>query len=186
MSDHFQGQIEIFGFTFPPKYWAQCAGQILPIQQNQALFALLGTTYGGNGVTTFALPDMRGRVALSAGKDFSGAPWIQGQTGGQETVALTGDQIPAHTHSLQVAGGTDTSSNTAQPGPTVGLGQSTGSTESGGALDVKLYVVDDKPAAVLHDSALSPGGSGAPHENRMPLLALNFCIALSGVFPSRN
>lgn len=186
MSDNFQGQIEIFAFNFPPKNWAQCAGQILPIRQNQALFALLGTTYGGDGVTTFGLPDLRGRVPVGAGTDFEQVTWTQGQVGGTEGVALTAFQIPAHTHTLRASSATDTSTNTALPSSTVGLGQTKGQSEQGGTLTVNLYVDDDNPAAALHESAVSPGPAAQPHENRMPLLALNVCIALTGVFPSRN
>lgn len=98
MADPFLGQIEIFGFNFPPKRWVACNGQLLSIQQNQALFSLLGTTFGGNGVTTFALPDLRGRVPVGVGKDFQQVAWTRGQVGGTETVTLTSDQIPAHTH----------------------------------------------------------------------------------------
>jgi len=186
MSDHFLGQIEIYGFNFPPKNWAQCAGQLLPIQQNQALFSLLGTTYGGNGVTTFALPDLRGRVPMGVGKDSDQVTWIQGQVGGTEGVTLTSFQIPAHIHTLRASSATDTTSNTALPSSNVALGQTKGQAESGGTLTVNLYVDDDKPAAALHESALSPGAAAQPHENRMPLLAVNICIALGGVFPSRN
>jgi microcystin-dependent protein len=183
MSDHFQGQIEIFGFNFPPKYWAQCAGQILPIQQNHAL---LGTTYGGNGVTTFGLPDLRGRVPVGVGRDSGQVQWTMGQVGGTEKVPLTSLQIPAHIHTLRASSNAETKDNTALPSSTVGLGVTKGKDQKGVAMTVNLYVVDDKPALALHESAISSSEPAQPHENRMPLLALNFCIALSGIFPSRN
>jgi microcystin-dependent protein len=187
MSQPFLGQIEVFGFGFPPRYWAQCAGQLMSIAQNQALFSLLGTTYGGNGVTTFALPDLRGRVAVGVGTDRVGVPWIQGQTGGEEGLRLTSFQIPAHIHTLRAASGTDTSSNTNTPNGTVGLGVTTGQKADGGTFQVPAYVADPKPAAALHGTAVGPPTQGGqPHENRMPGLALNVCIALNGVFPSRT
>jgi microcystin-dependent protein len=187
MSQPFLGQIEVFGFGFPPRYWAACAGQIMAIAQNQALFSLLGTTYGGNGVTTFALPDLRSRVAVGVGADRAGVPWTQGQTGGQEGVTLTSSQIPAHIHTLRAASGTDTSNNTNTPDGTVGLGVTTGQKADGGTFKAPAYVADPAPAAALHASAVGPPTQGGqPHENRMPALAVNFCISLAGVFPSRN
>jgi Microcystin-dependent protein len=185
MADPFLGQIEVFGFSFAPKSWAPCNGQLLGISQNQALFALLGTTYGGNGVTTFGLPDLRGRVPVGQGTDFQRVNWTRGQTGGTETVALTVAQIPAHTHALRAAGDPGTGSNTNQPGPTVGLGVTNGVTSDSKPFTMPAYVEDAAPAAVLGASALSQVG-GQPHENRMPLLALTICICLAGIFPSRN
>ena len=186
MSEPFLGQVEVFGFSFPPKRWAQCAGQIMAISQNQALFSLLGTTYGGNGVTTFGLPDLRSRVAVGLGTDHQQASWTQGQVGGQESITLTPSQIPAHTHTLRAASGTDTTSDTNAPDSTVGLGVTTGLDTGGKAFTVNAYVADANPAATLHSSAISPASGGQPHENRMPLLALNFCICLAGLFPSRQ
>jgi microcystin-dependent protein len=185
MSEPFLGQIEIFGFTFPPRNWAQCSGQIMGINQNQALFALLGTTFGGNGVSTFALPDLRSRVALGVGKDMTGSSWTWGQVGGEETVNLTSSQIPAHTHTLMASSAAAGTSNTVTPSSSVGLGQTKGDNK-GASMTVNAYVADANPSAMLSGSALSSATGGVPHENRMPSLALNFCISLSGVFPSRN
>jgi microcystin-dependent protein len=186
MANPFLGQIEIFGFSFPPKNWVQCNGQILPINQNQALFALLGTTYGGNGTTTFALPDLRGRVPVGVGKDLIGNQWTVGQVGGQERVKLTSFQIPAHTHTLMASSAAPDTTNTAAPSSTVGLGQTKGDNK-GTAITVPAYVAATAaPAATLHASAVSSQAAGQPHENRMPLLALNICICLAGIFPSRN
>lgn len=186
MSSPFVGQIEIFGFTFPPKNWAPCNGQILGIQQNQALFALLGTTYGGNGTTTFGLPDLRGRLPLGFGTDFSRVTWQLGQVGGSESITLTNNQIPKHIHSMRASSGADLTTSTNTPDPSVGLGQTSGSIADGTALKVPAWVADAAPAAVLGPTALSQGAAAQPHENRMPLLALNICICLYGVFPSRN
>lgn len=186
MSEPFLGQVEIFGFPFAPKLWATCAGQTLAITQNQALFALLGTTYGGDGQVTFKLPDLQGRVAVGAGNDHQGTAWSQGQSGGQEGITLSAFQIPAHTHVLRAAAGDTLTSNVSTPSPTVGLGQTSGKNSGGDAMTVNVYVDDAKPAANLHISAVSPGTGGQPHENRMPLLALNVCIALAGIFPSRT
>ena len=186
MANPFLGQIEIFGFNFPPKRWAVCAGQLLSIQQNTALFSLLGTAYGGNGVTTFALPDLRGRLPVGAGKDQQQVTWTRGQVGGTETVTLTSDQIPAHTHLVWASSAAPDTSNTAAPSATVGLGQTSGHDQKGGPMTVNLYVPDAAPSAVLGASAISSTPPAQPHENRMPLLALNICICLAGTFPSRN
>jgi microcystin-dependent protein len=186
MSEPFQGQIEIFGFNFAPKNWAQCNGQILSINQNQALFSLLGTTYGGNGATTFALPDLRSRVPLGSGKDRQQTNWAQGQKGGAEGIKLTSFQIPAHVHQLKAASGAEVATNTNLPDPTVGLGQTSGTTSGGTTLNVLAYVPDAAPGATLGDTALSPATGGQPHENRMPLLVLNICICLLGLYPSRT
>jgi microcystin-dependent protein len=184
----FLGQIEIFGFGFAPKNWVQCRGQILPINQYQALFSLLGTTFGGNGVTTFALPDLQGRVPVGAGNDPGRVPWTWGQKGGSESIALTSFQIPAHIHTVKASSNTDVSKNTDAPSNTVGLGQSTGTDTQGGTMSVPAFVAGTKSTeyAALHQSALSPGGAAQPHENRMPSLVLNICISLAGAFPSRN
>lgn len=187
MASPFLGQIEIFGFGFAPKNWVQCAGQILPINQYQALFSLLGTTFGGNGMTTFALPDLRGRASLGVGTDHIGTPWTWGQAGGEEQATLTSFEIPAHTHTLMASSAAPNDSNTSNPGPTVGLGQTKGDNK-GSPMTMPAYVAPKAtPAAMLNGSAISgPTQGGQPHENRMPLLALNICISMSGIFPSRN
>ncbi len=184
MSEPFMGQIEIFGFDFAPLQWAKCTGQLLSISQNQALFSLLGTTYGGDGRTTFKLPDLQSRVAVGVGKDRVQADWVRGQADGEEKLALTSMQLAAHDHTVMAASGTDVSKNTMLPGNAVGLGQTVGD-DQGTTMAVNAYVADAKPAAALHYSAVSPGPAAHPHENRMPVLALNFCIALTGMYPSR-
>ena len=185
MSEPFMGQIEIFGFDYAPVQWVQCAGQLLSINQHQALFSLLGTTYGGDGRTTFGLPDLRSRVAVGAGTDRVQVDWARGQADGEESLALTSMQLAAHDHTLMAASGTDVTKNTPFPGNTVGLGQTVGD-DQGTPMPVNAYVADAKPAAALHYTAVSPGPAAHPHENRMPVLALNVCIALVGVFPSRG
>jgi microcystin-dependent protein len=186
MSDPFIGQVEIFGFGFPPKNWAPCAGQLMAISTNQALFSVLGTTYGGDGVRTFGLPDLRSRLPIGTDMFKSGTQYPMGAIAGSETVGLLGPQIPSHTHQLRAAAGADLSNNTDTPSGTVSLGASTGVTSGGGSLPVNLYVKDAAAASVLHASAIGMSGGQQAHENRMPSLALNVCICLFGVFPSRN
>lgn len=170
MSQPFIGEIQIFGFNFAPKGWAMCNGQILQINQNQALFSLLGTTYGGNGQTTFALPDLRSRAPMHFGSG-TGQTFNLGQQSGQEAVTLTSTQLPAHTHSAVA-----TTSNADTPTPT-GAALATASS--------KIYGAASNSVALASSAIASTGGS-QPHANLQPLLALNFCIALVGIFPSRN
>ncbi|HNT25531.1 MAG TPA: tail fiber protein [Anaerolineales bacterium] len=166
MSEPFLGQISIFSFNFAPRGWALCNGQLLPINQNQALFALLGTTYGGNGQTNFALPNLQGRVPLHRGEGFS-----QGQIVGENAHTLTLSEMPAHTHTLRASASTGdsvapTSAVLAAPG-----GQ--------------IYAPADNLTSLQAASISNIGGS-QPHENRQPYLVLSFCIALQGIFPSQN
>lgn len=174
MSDFFIGQINLFGFQFPPRFWAQCNGQLLPISQNSALFALLGTFYGGNGTTTFALPDLRGRVPVSFGNSTPLGNVAIGQVAGAETVALTSANLPAHTHAL--AASTQVATRRPPPGRMLATDTST---------NAEYYA---PPGAITSLSPNSIGSTGGalPHENRQPFLAVNFCIALQGIFPSRN
>ena len=167
MSDPFISEIRVMGFNFPPKGWAQCNGQILPINQNQALYSLIGTTYGGNGTTTFALPDMRGRVPLHFGNGFP-----LGQHGGESSHTLTLQETPAHGHTLN---GTSTAANTNVPDNT-GYLATVNNTYTGSSANL---------TAMAAGEVGSTGGS-QPHENNQPYLTLNYCIALIGIFPSRN
>lgn len=184
MSEPFLGQIEMFGFGYAPRFWALAAGQLMSVPQNQALFSLLGTFYGGDGRTTFGLPDLRGRVPASQGTDRQGVSWSMGQTGGEEGHLLVIGEIPAHNHGVQVSNSTDTSTNTDTPSASVTLSVTTG--KSGQTqFNVPIYVPDNSPASVLHPSAVSQAG-GQPHENRMPSLAVNFCISLNGLYPQRG
>jgi len=167
MATPFMSEIKIMSFNFAPKGWALCNGQFLPINQNQALFSLLGTMYGGDGRTNFALPDLRGRVPMHWGASHS----VLGERGGQESHTVIIQELPAHIHPAQ---GTSTSTNT--------VAIPTGNV-FGGANNV--YTTADNLVALLPGSISNIGGS-QPHENRQPYLTLSFCIALQGIFPSQN
>ena len=171
MADPFLGQIGVFSFAFAPKGWAFCNGQLLSIAQNQALFSLLGTTYGGDGITTFALPNMQSRAAMSQGQGPGLSPYVLGQVGGEAGHSLTGQEMPSHTH------GAATSSDTTRLSPQAAYWAPN---KTGSAIYAPTNV------AIMSPNAVGSSGSGQPHENRQPHLTLNFCIALVGVFPSRN
>ena len=171
MSEPFLAEVRIVGFNFPPRGWAFCDGQILPINQNQSLYALLGTTYGGDGRTSFALPDLRGRVPVHAGRN-AGRTFGQGQRAGEETHQLTIAETPAHDHELNANNGDTNRSD--EPTNHV-LGKA--------AVDV--YAPPGTIVGMGTDSVANAGG-GQAHENMMPYLVLSFCIALRGLFPSRN
>jgi microcystin-dependent protein len=172
MSQAFLGAIRLVGFNFAPVYWALCQGQLLPISQNSALFSLLGTYFGGDGVQTFALPDLRGRVTISQGQGPGLSNYAQGQSGGVETVTLNGAQAPTHGHTLMAAANV----SAANPGPGVALGTP--------AAAVRMYGAGSPTA--LASGSVGPFGAGGAHENRQPYLGLNYIIALAGIFPSRN
>ena len=181
MSAPFLGEIRMFAGNFNPKAWAECNGQVLPIAQNQALFSLLGTTYGGNGVTTFALPDLRGRLPMNWGNGPGLSNYVLGQTTGTETVTLTVAQIPAHTHTLtpgcnNAVGGTDSPSAVGAFPATQNLGESAYAMYAAAA---------DKNSNMLGAPTSTTGGS-QPHENRQPGLVVMFIICIQGLFPSRN
>ena len=165
MAEPFLSEIRIMSFDFPPKGWAFCAGQFLPINQNQALFALLGTTFGGNGQTTFALPDLRGRVPIHVGSGHT-----LGQSGGEQAHTLTLSELPQHVHALNA-----TSDNAVVDPPG-------GNLLAAGA---NQYASPPGNTTLVPASVGSVGGS-QPHLNAQPFLTLNFCIALQGIFPSQN
>jgi microcystin-dependent protein len=169
MSEPYLAEIRITSFAFPPKGWAMCNGQLLPINQNQALFSLLGTTYGGNGITNFALPNMQGRAPMH----WSGSH-PQGQSAGEESHTLTATEMPAHQHVLRASGKTAASSS-----PNAGVLAAPGR----GATPAFAAATNLVP---LNPAAIGTTGGSQPHENRPPYLALNFVIALQGIFPSRN
>ena len=164
----FLGEIRLVPFNFAPRGWAICAGQVIPINQNQALFALLGTMYGGNGQTTFALPDLRGCVPIGAGQATGGSSYPLGATGGQETVNLTTRQLPAHAHAARAS-----SAAAATKDPTTAF------PAGGGAYAAQRNVR-------MNASMIGRTGGGEAHENRQPYLALNYIIALQGIFPSQS
>jgi microcystin-dependent protein len=180
MSEAYLGQVEIFAFPFAPKYWMACNGTLLGINQNAALFSLLGTMYGGNGVTTFALPDLRGRAPISFGSGYT-----QGQAAGEETHQLAIAELPQHNHMVQVDSQTPTASNKNVPDPTEILGITGGAASDGSALQINLYAAGS-PSVQFDGRTIQTAGSSVPHENRMPTLVLNFCICVSGLFPPRN
>lgn len=168
----FLGEIRYVGFNFAPKGWALCEGQILAINANTALFTLLGTTFGGNGTTTFALPDMRGRVPVAWGQGPGLSNRNLGEQGGQESVALTVPQMPAHRHQIVASSAT---ANTKAPAGNVLANSSSAAIYNNAAPDVKLA-----------NKALSVAGQGLPHENMQPYLGMTCIIALEGIYPSPN
>ena len=166
MAEPFLSEIRIFSFGFAPQGWAQCNGQLLPINQNQALFSLLGTTYGGNGQTNFGLPDLRGRVPMHVGGGLT-----LGQKGGEETHTLIAGEMTAHTHQAKASA----NGPTVSPPTTNFWATNTGFSPYGTSADTPM-----SPQAVGN------AGGSQPHENRSPYLTLNCCIALQGIFPSPN
>jgi microcystin-dependent protein len=166
--DQFIGEIKLVAFNFAPKGWALCAGQLLPINQNQALFALLGTTYGGDGRTTFALPDLRGRVAVGVGQTETGTTYDLGSTGGTETTKLTVAQLPAHTHAVAATSNAGTKKNPSSNFP------------AGGGSYATTHNVQ------MDASMIGKRGGGQAHDNRQPYLSLAYIIALVGIFPSQT
>lgn len=170
MSEPFLAEVRIVAFNFAPRGWAFCDGQILPISQNQSLYSLLGTTYGGDGRTSFALPDLRGRVPIHVGSS-NGSNHVLGQKGGEETHTLNAAEMPQHTHPLQA------------------------STDENGVITINGNVLARAPQALyaspptdtpLQSASIASVGGGQAHNNMQPTLVLNFCIALQGLFPSRN
>ena len=184
MSDQFVAEIRIFPFNFPPTGWAFCDGQLLPISQNTALFSLIGTFYGGNGKSTFALPNMQGCSPMQAGQGPGLSLRDLGETGGEQVVTLIQTEIPAHSHTMSA---TVTPGNTASSSGNQLAFAHAGGGKQGGASDVKLYNSTTSGGSLVQMSplALSVAGSSLPHNNMMPFLGLTFIIALQGVFPSR-
>jgi microcystin-dependent protein len=167
MSEPFVGEIRLFAGNFAPLNWAFCDGQLLSIAQNEVLFQLIGTTYGGDGQSTYALPDLRGRVPVHQGNGY-----VQGQSGGQETVTLTGAQMPAHSHAMYASGAPASATH----GPSEVLGSSA----------TMNFYGSGAPNMAMDPNALTPAGGGQPHDNMPPFVALNYIISLFGVFPSQN
>lgn len=173
MADPFVAEIRIFPFNFPPKGWAFCNGQLMPISQNTALFALLGTTYGGDGKSTFALPDLEGNSPMHPGQGQGLSQRFLGEMGGAETVTLLQSEMPAHNH---VANAVGVVSTTAAPSVQTAIARSVnGSAFAAGGGALQQLAIEALPLA----------GGGLPHNNLQPYLTLNYCIALQGVFPAR-
>jgi microcystin-dependent protein len=171
--DPFVAEIRIFPFNFAPKGWAFCDGQILPLSQNTALFSLLGTTYGGDGKSNFALPNMQGNAPMHPGQGPGLSLHDLGETGGSQTVTLLESEIPSHSHTLRADVLDIADTNVVSPNASFAL--SSGGTLYQGAAGV-----------FLSDNALTPAGGDQPHNNMQPYLTLNFCIALQGVYPPRT
>lgn len=174
MADPFVAEIRIVGFNFAPKGWAFCDGQILPISQNTALFSLLGTTYGGNGQSIFALPNLQGRSVMQPGQGPGLSLRDLGETGGSETVTLLESEIPSHSHALNA---------NALPGSATLAAPTQGLSRSGGG---SAYKATPTPTAPMAGQAVTPNGGSQPHNNMMPYLTMNYIIALQGVFPPRS
>jgi microcystin-dependent protein len=180
MADPFVGEIRVFPYNFAPTGWALCNGQLLPISQNTALFSLLGTMYGGDGRTTFGLPNLQGAVPIHAGQGPGLTARQVGETGGSATVTLLPTQVAAHTHAVAVASNDDLGAASRSPDATTVFGKEQARSTSAG------YVTVGAQAAVaLNAAAVLPAGGGAPHNNLAPYLSFNFCIALQGIFPPR-
>ena len=176
MSQPFLAEIRIFGFNFPPRGWAFCDGQLLSISQNTALFSLLGTTYGGNGQTTFGLPDLQGNAPLQPGQGPGLSQRVLGETGGEQTVTLLQTEMPAHSHGVQAS----SSAGTVIP-PTGAIWGTPGA-----ARNLKMYIPSDANNVLMSPLGTSITGGSLPHNNMPPYLCLNFCIALQGIYPARN
>ena len=171
MSTPYIGEIRLFAGNFAPVNWALCQGQLMSIADNTTLFALIGTTYGGDGQQTYALPDLRGRVPVHQGQGAGLSPYQLGQKGGAESVTLTTAQLPGHTHTLRAS--TAAAAGTSPAGAVLAA-TTVASYDTSGA------------ATAMASGAVGSTGSGLPHENMAPTLALNYIIALYGVFPSQN
>ena len=170
MAEPFLSEIRLMSFVFAPKGWAQCNGQLLPINQNQALFALLGTTYGGDGRVTFALPDLRARSPLHVGNNHA-----LGERGGEQSHSLSAAELPSHSHTLSASSDV---ANSNLPGQALPAGKPRGG--------INRYAPAGSGNTTLHPGSLSSAGGSQAHLNLQPFLSLNFCIALQGIFPSPN
>jgi microcystin-dependent protein len=179
VSDCYLGEIRLFPFDYAPYGWAICQGQIMSIAQNSALFSILGVTYGGNGTSTFALPKLQGSVALGTGQGAGLSNYALGQTGGATSVSLLSSQMPAHTHSLTV--------NTGDGNSLVSTGNQLSKPASGARGSQKLGALytPNSPNAQMSPSLLQASGGGLAHNNMQPYLAMNYCIALQGMYPPR-
>ncbi|ACT92586.1 phage tail protein [Dyadobacter fermentans] len=173
MADQFVAEIRIFPFNFPPTGWAFCNGQIMPISQNTALFSLLGTYYGGDGKSTFALPDLQGSAPMHQGDGPGLSNRSLGEQSGSPSVTLIQTEIPVHTHNLNSVGAIADSKD--PNGTCFGVSQ-----------NGNVYTASAGPSVIMQPTALSTAGATLPHNNMMPYLTVNFCIALQGIFPQRG
>ena len=180
MSSPFVAEIRMFGFNFAPVGWAPCNGQLLPISQNTALFSLLGTFYGGDGKSTFALPNLQGSVPVNAGQGPGLSLYDLGQPGGSESIALLSTEMPAHAHFLNAVSGNATVADPTNANLAKGR-YSTGTTSGAVA-----FYTTQAPNVQMSQQTVGTSGSNFPHNNIMPYTVVNFCIALQGVFPPRG
>ena len=177
MDGQFLAQIQPMAFNFAPKGWAQCAAQLLPIQQNAALFSILGTTYGGNGQTTFGLPDLRGRVALGAGQGPGLSNYNLGEISGNQAITMLSANMPQHTHLFNVSNQTST-----QPSPA-----NTNALAQGGVFNSNnLFLYGPSAGVTMAQGMIANNGGSLPFSVMQPYLPLTYCIATVGIFPSRN
>ena len=179
MSDQFLAEIRIFPFSFAPQGWAFCNGQVLPIPQNTALFSLLGTTYGGNGTSNFALPNLQGNVPMHPGQGSGLSSHVLGETGGSTTVTLLQTQVPAHTHSINCVDGGRVAGQVGQPTNAILVKAGTGG-------PANAYTSGATQNQTMGPNMVGYTGGNQPHNNMMPYLTLNFCIALQGIYPTRG
>jgi microcystin-dependent protein len=176
MSEAYVGEIRLFGFPRTPNGWFQCDGSLKSIAEYEVLYTLIGTTYGGNGVNNFAVPDLRGRVPLNAGRARSGTTYVMGQSAGSENVTLLSTQMPAHTHTVFAS---TQAGSQAAPGATLAPAAITTDT-------LYLSNVAGMSPLMLSPTAVQPAGGTLPHDNMAPTLAMSFCICWAGVFPSQG
>jgi microcystin-dependent protein len=174
MADQFVAEIRIFPFNFPPTGWAFCDGQIMPISQNTALFSLLGTTYGGDGKSTFALPDLQGSAPMQPGQGQGLSLRDLGEQSGVESITLLVSEIPVHKHQMEADNVDPADLNIPAPARTLAVSQ-----------NAFAYQTSTSGLGLMALQSLPPAGGGLPHNNMQPYLTLNFCIALQGIFPQR-
>jgi microcystin-dependent protein len=182
MAEPFVGQIISVGFTFSPINWLQCDGSLVPISTYEVLYNLLGTTYGGNGTTTFGLPNLNGRVPLGMGQGLGLSNYVQGQTVGTEEVTLTTTSMPAHTHTVSFS---NLNGAAESPKPIGGKNMAMGTNTTPG-LPGGFYVKAKPGTVALKPDTIAPAGSSFPHENRQQFVALNYIIAYAGIYPSQG
>lgn len=181
MSEAFLGEMRMFGFNFAPLNWAFCDGSLMPIARNTSLFSLLGTNFGGNGVTTFAIPNVQGNVVVGAGTAATGTQYGVGQIGGEATVTISMPNTPPHTHTLMGSSGRGLKGTLNTPGPTNSF-----ITADGCSPYIDGSTNPPPPMVAMDPTALSTfNGGGLPHNNLMPSIAMNLCICLNGIFPPR-
>jgi microcystin-dependent protein len=189
MAEPFLSEIRMMSFGFPPKGWALCDGQLLPINQNQALFSLLGTTYGGDGRVNFGLPNLQGRAPMHMGSAGQGsANHVLGELGGEQNHTLSGPELAQHNHAMLATGATaPTSATGLSPAPanTKALAQALASQGTNVPVAVQIYSLS-APNAALNAGTIGPIGGSQPHLNMQPFLTISFCIALQGIFPSQT